>query len=214
MKKGEEFKKIIDAEDDRWYYYTFSSEKGERFTNAMRKLIEKASSIEAPVETLDELTQEIESLSAKLDTLPSREPRTQFSTAITENDVYAFLAFDPAIGKLNPLAPPLDIRVENNKVIGEVNFGRAYGGPPQCVHGGYIATVFDIVLGGAEALSGVPGFTGTLQVRYNAPTPLNTDLRVEGVFDKIEGRKIFTKGKMFAGDTLTAEATGIFISFA
>jgi acyl-coenzyme A thioesterase PaaI-like protein len=213
MQQGEELKRIIDADDIRWYYYTYSSEKGERFANAMRKLIEKAGLIDAPPESLDELTEKIENLTKQFDTIPSRKPRNRFSTTISEEDTYAFLAHDPVIGKLNPLAPPLSMRVEDDKIVGEVNFNSAYEGPPQCAHGGYIAAVFDILLGGTEALSGIPGVTGTLSVRYIAPTPLNTDLRVEGILEGVEGRKILTKGTMYHGDTPTAEATGIFISF-
>ncbi len=213
MKQGEELKKIIEADDERWYYYTYSSKKGERFANAMKKLVEKASLIDAPNENLDKLTEKIEHLTKQFDAIPSRKPRDRFSTTISEGDIYAFLAHDPVIGKLNPLAPPLSMRVEGDKVVGEVNFSSAYEGPPQCAHGGYIAAVFDILLGGTEALSGIPGVTGTLSVRYAAPTPLNTDLRVEGVLEGVEGRKILTKGTMYHGDTPTAEATGIFISF-
>ncbi len=213
MKQGEELKKNIDAEDMRWYYYSYSSKKGERFANAMRQLIEKAAMIDAPFDDLDELTEKIKDLTKNMDRMPSRKPRQSFSAGVDENVVYSFLAHDPVIGKLNPLAPPLDIRVKDDKVIGTVHFNSAYEGPPQCVHGGHIAAVFDIVLGGAEVLSGIPGVTGTLSVRYNAPTPINTDLRVEGFFDRVEGRKIFTKGTMYHGDTPTAEATGIFISF-
>lgn len=54
--------------------------------------------------------------------------------------------------------------------------------------------------------------TGTLSVRYESPTPLHLELRLEGRLDHVERRKIFVDGAMFAGDTLTATATGTFIS--
>ena len=68
------------------------------------------------------------------------------------------------------------------------------------------------LLGFANSLSGNPGMTGTLTVRYRLPTPLHTPLRFEARFDRAEGRKIFTSGEVFAGDARTAEAEGIFIS--
>ena len=95
---------------------------------------------------------------------------------------------------------------------GSVAFGSAYEGPPGCVHGGYVAGAFDELLGATQSLSGAPGMTGTLTVRYETPTPLHTELRLEGELDRIERRKIFVVGRMFAGDTLTATANGIFIS--
>jgi acyl-CoA thioesterase FadM len=51
-----------------------------------------------------------------------------------------------------------------------------------------------------------------LTVRYRRPTPLDRDLRFEGRLDRVEGRKIFTSGSCFDGETLTAEAEGLFIS--
>ena len=80
------------------------------------------------------------------------------------------------------------------------------------MHGGYVAAAFDEVLGFANALSGNPGMTGTLTVRYRRPTPLHTELRFEAHYDRSEGRKIFTSGQLFAGETLCAEAEGLFIS--
>ncbi len=97
-------------------------------------------------------------------------------------------------------------------IVAEANFGQAYEGPPGCVHGGYVAASFDEVLGAAQSLSGAPGMTGTLTVRYESPTPLKTDLRFEGRLVGVERRKIFTEGACYAGDRLTATAKGTFIA--
>jgi acyl-coenzyme A thioesterase PaaI-like protein len=80
------------------------------------------------------------------------------------------------------------------------------------VHGGYIAAAFDEVLGSTQSLSGKPGMTGRLTVHYRAPTPLHTELRFEGRIDQVDGRKIHTVGKLWAGELLCAEAEGLFIS--
>lgn len=118
----------------------------------------------------------------------------------------------PLIGIANPLAPPMSIREIDGVIMAEVNFGQAYEGPPSCVHGGYVAAAFDEVLGATQSLSGAPGMTGTLSIRYESPTPLKTDLRFEGRLVGVERRKIFVEGSCFAGDRLTATAKGIFIS--
>ena len=91
-------------------------------------------------------------------------------------------------------------------------FGSAYEGPPVCVQGGYVAGAFDELLGATQSLSGAPGMTGTLTVRYRSPTPLHTELRFVGELARVEGRKIFTVGTLHAGDRLCAEAEGIFIT--
>ena len=94
---------------------------------------------------------------------------------------------------------------------GRAVFGAAYEGPPGCVHGGLVAAAFDEVLGFANSLSGHPGMTGTLTIRYRHPTPLQTELVFEARLDRVQGRKIFTSGELHAGDVRCAEAEGIFI---
>ena len=94
----------------------------------------------------------------------------------------------------------------------EFTLGAAYEGPPGCVHGGYVAAAFDELLGATQSLSGAPGMTGTLTVRYESPTPLDTPLRIEGRLVGVERRKIFTEGTCYAGDRVTATAQGLFIS--
>ena len=118
----------------------------------------------------------------------------------------------PLIGIANPLAPPMTIREEDGEIIADVTFGQAYEGPPGCVHGGYVAAAFDELLGATQSLSGAPGMTGTLTVRYESPTPLQAPLRIVGRLVGVERRKIFTEGTLYSGDRITATAKGIFIS--
>lgn len=118
----------------------------------------------------------------------------------------------PMIGIGNPLAPPMVFVEADEEIVAHVRFGQAYEGPPGCVHGGYVAAAFDEVLGATQSLSGAPGMTGTLSVRYERPTPLLTDLRFEGVLAGVERRKIFVEGACYAGEEVTATAKGTFIA--
>ena len=76
-----------------------------------------------------------------------------------------------------------------------------------------MAAAFDEVLGYVQSLSGQPGMTGTLTVRYRKPTPLHTPLLFEAELVRVEGRKIFTRAELHAEGVLRAEAEGIFVSF-
>jgi hypothetical protein len=128
-----------------------------------------------------------------------------------------FFPTSPVMGIINPVAPPVRLRVVDGvdggyrEIRAEVNFGYPYEGPPTCVHGGVIAEAFDEVLGAANMVAGNPAMTGTLTVRYRNPTPLRTDLRMEGRCLGRDGRKIRTWAAMYHGDLMTAEAEGIFI---
>ena len=118
----------------------------------------------------------------------------------------------PLIGQANPIAPPMVLWPGGEGVEGTVTFGNAYEGPPGHCHGGFVAAAFDEVLGMVQSSTGNPGMTGTLTVRYRRPTPLHRPLRFAGKVDRVEGRKIFTSATLHDGDTLCAEAEGIFIS--
>jgi hypothetical protein len=63
-----------------------------------------------------------------------------------------------------------------------------------------------------QSLSGQPGMTGTLTIRYRRPHPLHTTIEYEGELVRVEGRKIFTAGRSFANGELLAEAEAVFIS--
>jgi len=75
-----------------------------------------------------------------------------------------------------------------------------------------VAAVFDQILGLVNLFRDEPGMTGTLSVYYRKPTPLYRELRFEAWRDRKEGRKMFSRGAVYDGETLTAEAEGVFIA--
>lgn len=114
-------------------------------------------------------------------------------------------------GPYHPMTMPVEIETKDGVTTGRVNLDIVWEGPPGCLHGGYVAHLFDGILGQHNLNVGIPGMTGTLSVRYRQPTPLLTDLRFEVRTGDTDGRKITTRGQLFHGDTVCAEAEGIFI---
>jgi acyl-coenzyme A thioesterase PaaI-like protein len=123
-----------------------------------------------------------------------------------------FLDTGPLVGLSNPLAPPLELRidVEARVVRGRGRFGNAYEGAPGILHGGFLAAAFDEILGMATVFSGGPGMTRELSVHYLWPTPIDVDLEFEGHFDRAEGRRIFVSSEVLAAGVRTAHASGVF----
>ncbi len=134
------------------------------------------------------------------------------------HDPNEFFPYSPVVGPLNPIAPPVKMwRVhvdDSTEIHGQVEFGAAYNGPPDCAHGGVIAEVLDELLGCVCVVNGLGGFTGTLTVVYRSPSPLGRWLTLRGWHDRSEGRKIHAKGTIHDGDTLLVEAEGVFIRSA
>lgn len=182
-----------------------------RLADAARLMIERLVATDAPDEVIAAATADLEAAAERFAGY-GRGTLYGFAEAANAGDPSAMFDHSPFIGSANPLAPPITLEVVDGRLLGRVVFGSAYEGPPGCVHGGYVAGAFDEFLGATQSLSGAPGMTGTLSVRYETPTPLHTELRLEGELDHTERRKIFVVGRMYAGDTLTAKAEGIFIS--
>jgi acyl-coenzyme A thioesterase PaaI-like protein len=179
----------------------------------MRLVIERLVPSIAPEPELRAAAEGLERYAERLKEHPRLRRIMGHAETAPAGDVGAFFDQSPIIGLANPLAPPISLRrVGPLSGEGHARFGSAYEGPPGSVHGGFVAAAFDEVLGFVQSLSGQPGFTGTLTVRYRKPTPLHTELRFDTRIDGTERRKVFASGQVFAGDLLCAEAEAIFVS--
>jgi acyl-coenzyme A thioesterase PaaI-like protein len=186
--------------------------------DAVRDLIHRMVATAAPVDVFAGVAEELRDVARRF----AAYPRESLYTGMRESaladasevgsDYEGPFDLSPLMGRANPLAPPLRLQVLEDHVTGTALFGAAYEGPPGCVHGGYIAAAFDELLGLAQMHGGQPGMTGRLAIDYRSPTPLQTELHLEGRVDRIEGRKTFCRGEIYVGDRLCAEAEGLFVS--
>jgi acyl-coenzyme A thioesterase PaaI-like protein len=123
--------------------------------------------------------------------------------------------YSPAIGPLNPLAPPAVFdpvgEPPHAHIEGIVTFPPVMVGAPGLAHGGAVALVLDELLGLVNVVNGQGAMTGTLTVRYRSPTPAGRPLTLFAELTGAERRKVFTRGEVRDGDLVTAEAEGVFI---
>jgi len=188
-------------------------EQKRRLARAMRLVMERLVPSNAPEDELRAAADGLERYAERLQEHPRLKRAMGAAESANAGDVGAFFDQSPMIGLANPLAPPITIAQTGPKsATATVTFGSAYEGPPSSVHGGFVAAAFDEVLGFVQSLGGSPGFTGRLTIHYRSPTPLHTELRINVALDRVEGRKTFTTGQMLAGETLCAEAEGLFIA--
>jgi acyl-coenzyme A thioesterase PaaI-like protein len=184
-----------------------------RLADAQRRIIHRLVMTGAPIEAIAAAADELEAVADRLAGFEQQGSIYEgFAESANAGDPHAFFDHSPMLGKANALAPPIELELVDGMMQGTATFGPAYEGPPGCVHGGFIAAAFDEVLGSTQSLSGSPGMTGRLTIHYRKPTPLQTELRFEGELVGVEGRKVSTVGRLYAGDLLTAEAEGLFIS--
>ena len=180
----------------------------------VRRLTAATVAADAPREVLAQAAAQIASVAAALEAhVPTPHP-PRYPGGATASGVAEFFPFDPIVGRLSPLAPPLRMTWQDPLAIGEVRFGVPYEGPPGCVHGGVIAATFDQVFNVANLMRGVAGPTRRLEVRYLKPTPLAAELRFEGWVERVEGREVHTHGRVLHGEVVTVEAAGVFVQIS
>jgi acyl-coenzyme A thioesterase PaaI-like protein len=118
----------------------------------------------------------------------------------------------PVSGKLNPMAPPVVVSVgEGNDARTTTTLGLAYQGPPGRVHGGWVATLLDHLMGYAAGTVDQWIYTRTLTVDYDHAVPLFEELEITARVDEIDGRKIWVTGEIRAGGTVVARARGLWL---
>lgn len=183
-----------------------------RLATAVRSVVHRLVQIDAPIEVIAEAADAVEAVGELLGEHHQRSMYEGFAEAANAGDPFGFFDHSPMLGRANAVAPPIELWLEGEELIGRATFGAAYEGPPGCVHGGFIAAAFDEVLGSAQSLSGNPGMTGRLTIHYRSPTPLHAELRFTSRLASVRGRKILTTGELWAGEVLCAEAEGLFIS--
>jgi uncharacterized protein (TIGR00369 family) len=102
--------------------------------------------------------------------------------------------------------------LDQKHVISTVTIPDQYQSYPGLVHGGIVATVMDEVSGRALLIDGTDDdlmVTVKLEIKYRAPTPTNTPLKVIGRVVSVAGNRAKVEGEIVLPDgtvSATAEA--------
>lgn len=188
-----------------------------RIAAHMRALNEQLLTHDLPLAQLQRVEDSLRALQDVGADSPAIHGRLEWA-ATASNGTYDLLSRDttPIAGQSNMLSPPLHMHLDYDKCEAHavVTLGWAFEGPPKCVHGGWVAALFDEFLGCAQLLSGATGATGNLSVRYKRPTPLNKELTLFAKVKEVHGRKILMEGTISADGQVTASCEGLFVSFA
>jgi acyl-coenzyme A thioesterase PaaI-like protein len=183
-----------------------------RLAEAVRHLIDAAlTADDATPEELDAAADAAERIAAALHPRGELSDRPEGVRSRAEESHADYLPRSPLVGRISPVAPPIEYEYRDGRLHASGVFHAAYEGPPGYVHGGWIALAFDEILGMTNIASGHPGMTGRLSVRYRRPTPLHTKIEFEGWTEQVDGRRIVTRGTLSADGVVTAEAEGLFV---
>jgi acyl-coenzyme A thioesterase PaaI-like protein len=115
-------------------------------------------------------------------------------------------------GRANPMGIAIEVHREGDDAVARVTLGAAFEGAPGRAHGGIVAAVFDDTMGFVLSMERTPAFTGRLSVSYRAPTPVGEALEFRCRLAERTDRKLLITGEARHGETLVAEAEGLFLS--
>ena len=178
--------------------------------DALRELVGQATATEVGEDELRRVAAQVRDAAALL----GRRTRTRGELPGADNLLGGFRMYNPAAGRGSALVPPLHIKADGNQVVGTCSLSLAYEGPPTFAHGGVSAMLLDQMLGHATGMAGRPGMTVKLEMRYRAPVPLQTPLRLTAAVAEVNGRRVTARGTIATAgepDAVLVEATGLFI---
>jgi acyl-coenzyme A thioesterase PaaI-like protein len=180
--------------------------------DALRALMEELNATAAPEAELRALAERVQE-AARAFAAAGHAPREAERGEGLYDGMESFHDRGPLVGLANPIAPPLDLRLdlEENVVRGRATFGAVHEGAPGLLHGGLLAAAIDEVLGMTTSFSGSPGMTRELTVRYERPTPIHVELRFTGRLDRVDGRRLYVSCEVEADGVRTATAHGVFV---
>lgn len=189
-----------------------ASQAAIRVGDALRRQVHRLVTGAADPETLLRWAEQLEAVEEAVAPAPGSSRYDGYPA--TADAVGASFMTHPVGGAANPVAVPISLAIDAaaGTVRAECTYGAPFEGTPGVLHGGFVAATFDQVLGAAAALGGEPAVTGTLTVRFLHPTPVDAALVFEGEYRGRSGRKVDVAGRCRVGDTVTAEATAVFVT--
>ncbi|MBM7519646.1 PaaI family thioesterase [Nocardioides nitrophenolicus] len=177
---------------------------------ATRRLMLAAATTDVEPDQLRAARDRMDELAATLGrrTRP-RALRASFDEPARAREIGPGLAWP--VFRFNPQALPLAIRFDGDAASATTVPNALYEGPPESVHGGYLAHLMDCMLGTLVQATGRRSVTGTLDLRYLARTPLDVPLELGARILETTGRKTTAEAWVEVDGARTVEARGLFI---
>ncbi len=167
---------------------------------------------EADVATLAEARRHVEAARALLGDAGHTSLVDAFHDGRFFSEPGYFADRQPLIGGTSVLSPPLTLHDDGGegRVRGELVYDARFEGAPGWVHGGFVAAVFDQVMGYVLIRLGIPTVTRWLRVDYKRPTPTDRPLVCRAWEVTSEAGNTEVAAQMLDGDRVTAEGSAVF----
>lgn len=145
----------------------------------------------------------------------SPEGLANFKMVVPEADaVVKHQLFSDSIvsGGANPMGLGALLWRDGDDAVMEVTLGKAFEGAPGRAHGGVVAALIDETMGLVNAIGGVLTFTAQLDIKFEAPVPVDEPVVARARLVSHHGRKYYVEARVTSGDTVVASASALFIA--
>jgi acyl-coenzyme A thioesterase PaaI-like protein len=190
----------------------------QRLIAELRRVMAASVELDVPSDTVRELADRVRELANHMgEKAPGRGVPLYGSgwrVRTEPTDLATAMPFSPVIGTFNPLASPLRVTLEDERVIARGSFNSLYQGAPGLVHGSMISACYDELLAMAGIVKHIAGPTARLTVHFRKPTPLDTELRFEAWIERSAARYTLARGRCLIGDERVTDAEGLFARLA
>jgi acyl-coenzyme A thioesterase PaaI-like protein len=117
-------------------------------------------------------------------------------------------------GRSNPVAPPMQVEMDGKVARCRIVLSERYVGAPGIVHGGLLAACFDQVCGHCAVAQGYPGLTVQLNIRYQHPAHVHTEILFEAEIAEVIGRQVTVAATCSREGQTLATGRAVFVILA
>lgn len=125
------------------------------------------------------------------------EGHTEIVTPFSTQNAKSFIGGDPDCYRLRL---QMYLRDDDQHMVSKVWFGPEAQGPPGHAHGGSMAAVLDHTMGIAAWVTGTPVVAAQITINFLRSLPLGSTCTVETWVDRVEGKKVYTRGRIYLED--------------
>ncbi len=162
----------------------------------------------------ERLRVEADALSAVPDRVPdySRFDQPDSMPVPDEGEEFFNSPDRPFSGRGHAYGLPMRVYREGDRAVTDIVLDLSHQGAPGMSHGGFVAAIYDDLLGFLLLLEETMAFTAYLTINYKAGTIIGEPLRFEAWIDRVEGKKLFLAGECRdSSGTIVTTAEGLFI---
>lgn len=177
----------------------------------LRKIIEQSIVLNAPDEVINNINRQLANIEMLMQPYVTDKRALEYFNPNFSSDINDIQPYSAVSGHYNALAAPINFQQQHNRLLAHVNYGRAYEGPPNCVHGAIISGVYDQLMAIAGMATGKAGPTAYLNIDFHKPTPLFKTLEFQAWISFEQENKVIVKGQCLVNDEIVSSAEALFI---